>query len=84
MNKFFLITVLALIFTTNIFTQTFFQNVEGKWQGTLEYSDYTSNKRVTMNTQITIKSSPDGNSADIFTIYDDFGEDLQIKRQRTN
>lgn len=74
MNKLFLITVLALVFTTNVFTQTFFQNVEGKWQGTLEYSDYTSNKRVTMNTQITIKSSPDGNSAEIFTIYDDFGK----------
>ncbi len=78
MNKLFLAAIIAIsIFASNAFSQankTFFQTIEGKWQGTLEYQDYTSDRRVTMNTVITFKSSPDGNSAEVFTIYDDFGK----------
>lgn len=77
MNKLFLATIIAIsILSINAFSQskTFFQTVEGKWQGTLEYSDYKSNERVTMNTIITFKPSPDGNSAETYTIYDDFGK----------
>lgn len=76
MNKLFLTVITVIILTANIFAQnkTFFQTIEGKWQGTLEYSDYTSGKRVTMNTLITFKPSADGNSAETFTIYDDFGK----------
>lgn len=54
--------------------RTYFQTVEGRWKGTLEYKDYQSNGRVTMAVIITIKASPDGKSADVFTIYDDFGK----------
>ena len=57
MNKLFLAAIIAIsIFATNAFSQEskiFFQTIEGKWQGTLEYQDYTSNRRVTMNTIIT-------------------------------
>ncbi|MEQ1643049.1 MAG: S41 family peptidase [Pyrinomonadaceae bacterium] len=53
---------------------TFFQTVAGRWQGTLEYQDYTSNERVTMRTIVVIEPSADGNSARISTIYDDFGK----------
>ncbi len=53
---------------------TFFQAIQGKWKGTLEYKDYTSGERVTMNTIITVRSSADGNSAEMFTVYDDFGK----------
>lgn len=54
--------------------QTFFTDIAGKWKGTLEYSDYTSGKRVTMNVLITITPSADGTSANIATLYDDFGK----------
>lgn len=54
--------------------KTFFQTIEGRWKGTLEYQDYTSNKRVTMNTIITFTPSADGKSATVLTIYDDFGK----------
>jgi len=77
MNKLIFTAILSFaFFSANAFAQskTFFQTVEGKWQGTLEYQDYTSNKRVTMNTLITFKSAADGNSAEVFTIYDDFGK----------
>lgn len=78
MNKLIFTAILSLVFLSiNAFAQdgkTFFQTIEGKWQGTLEYSDYKSNERVTMNTIITFKSSADGNSAETFTIFDDFGK----------
>lgn len=77
MNKLIFTAILSFaFFSANAFAQnkTFFQAVEGKWQGTLEYSDYKSNKRVTMNTQSTFKPSADGNSAEVFTVYDDFGK----------
>ncbi len=76
MNKLFFTAIIAIILTANAFSQskTFFQNIEGKWQGTLEYRDYTSNEHVKLNTIITFKTSADGNSAEIYTIYDDFGK----------
>lgn len=69
--------IMAIIFSANAFSQeskTFFQAIEGKWQGTLEYKDYSSNERVKLNTIITYKSSADGNSLEVFTIFDDFGK----------
>lgn len=73
-------TILAIIFTVLLLaigasaqSATYFRSVEGKWAGTLEYQDYTSGKRVTMSTLITIRASADGMSAEIKTIYDDFG-----------
>lgn len=77
MNKLFLMAIMAIIFSANAFSQeskTFFQAIEGKWQGTLEYKDYSSNERVKLNTIITYKSSADGNSAEVSTIFDDFGK----------
>lgn len=76
MKKLFFTSILAIILTANLFAQTksFFQQIEGSWKGTLEYSDYTSGKRVTMNVLITYKPLADGNSAETFTIYDDFGK----------
>lgn len=76
MKKILLITITAIILTMNAFAQdgkTFFQIIEGNWEGTLEYQDYSENKRVKLKTYLIIKSSPDGNSAEITTVYDDFG-----------
>ncbi|MCB1023827.1 MAG: hypothetical protein KDB79_05535 [Acidobacteria bacterium] len=58
-------------------SQTFFQTIEGKWQGILEYRDYSTNERVKVKTFVVVKTSSDGNSAEIFTTYDDFGKVLQ-------
>ena len=78
MNKLFYTAILSLVFlSANALSQgkTFFQTVEGKWQGTLEYLDYSDGKsRVSLKTIITFKSSPDGNSAEVATVYDDFGK----------
>ena len=79
MKKTFLTTAFIAVFlTVNAFSQsgkTFFQTVAGKWQGTLEYLDYADGKsRVSLNTLITFKPSADGNSAEVSTVYDDFGK----------
>jgi Peptidase family S41 len=85
MNKLILPIILVLtILSINIFAQskTFFQSVEGRWQGTLEYLDYSDEKsRVSLKTLIEFKSIADGNSAEVLTIYDDFGK--VIKDQDT-
>jgi hypothetical protein len=83
MNKLSLTAILAIILTANSFaqTKTFFQTIEGSWKGTLEYLDYTSKKRVTMSVLVTYKTSADGNSAEVFTIYDDFGQIYKNKGQ---
>ena len=77
MNKLFLMPILAIIFlTANALAQsekTFFQTVAGNWAGELEYQDYSADKRVKLKTYLTIKPSADGNSAEITTVYDDFG-----------
>lgn len=76
MTRLLLTALLALItLTGNAFSQskTFFQTIEGNWEGTLEYQDYSENKRVKLKTYLIVKASPDGNSAEITTVYDDFG-----------
>lgn len=77
MNKHLSITLILLTFATATYAQTtttYFQDVAGRWRGTLEYADYTSNKRVQMKTFVTITPSADGRSATIATVYDDFGK----------
>lgn len=77
MNKFLLTAIVTILFTANLFAQskTYFQSIAGKWQGTLEYLDYADEKsRVSLKTLLEIKPSADGNSAEVFTIYDDFGK----------
>ncbi len=76
MNKLFFTAIIAVIVTANALSQeskTFFQTVAGNWEGTLEYQDYSENKRVKLKTYLMIKPSEDGNSAEITTVYDDFG-----------
>ena len=75
MNKLFFTAILAIaILSTDAFTQskTFLQNIEGNWEGTLEYLNYSDNKRVVVKTLLFIEPSTDGNSAEITTIYDSF------------
>ncbi|MBK7394396.1 MAG: hypothetical protein IPI64_14055 [Chloracidobacterium sp.] len=69
-----MILVASLSISTAAQAQTYFQTVAGKWTGTLEYKDYTSNKLVTMKVIITIEPAGNGNSATVKTIYDDFGK----------
>ncbi len=86
MNKLILSAIFAVaVLSINIFSQskTFFQTVAGSWEGTLEYLDYTENKRVQLKTYLTIKPAADGNSAEITTVYDDFGriiKDVEIEK----
>lgn len=76
MNKLYFTVLLSLaILSVNAFSQskTFFQTVAGNWEGTLEYLDYSENKRVKLKTYLVITPAPDGNSAEILTVFDDFG-----------
>ncbi len=67
--------ITLLLFFTNAKAQAnYFEEISGRWQGTLEYLDYTSNKRVTMKTFVTVSPATDGRSATISVIYDDFGK----------
>jgi hypothetical protein len=77
MNKHLSIALILLTFAAATYAQTtttYFKEVAGRWQGTLEYADYTTNKRVQMKTFVTITPSADGRSATIATVYDDFGK----------
>ncbi len=60
-------------------SQTFFQKIAGNWEGTLEYLDYSENKRVKLKTYLTVTPSNNGNSAEILTVYDDFGRIIKDK-----
>lgn len=51
----------------------FLKSGGGHWEGTLEYQDYSADKRVKLKTYLTIAPSADGNSAEFRTVYDDFG-----------
>ena len=83
-------SVLALIFVClmvvgNAFAQSlsFFKTIEGNWEGTLEYQDYNENKRVKLKTYLIVKASFDGRSAEVTTVYDDFGtviKDVETER----
>jgi hypothetical protein len=63
----------------NVSAQTFLQKVAGKWEGTLEYSDYKTEKRVSLKTTLEIKTAADGKSAEFFYVYDDFGKIIKSK-----
>jgi hypothetical protein len=85
MNKLLLAAILGFIFSlTGAPAQeggkTFFQTVAGNWEGTLEYQDYSQNKRVKLKTYLTIAPAPDGNSAEFQTVYDDFGRIIKNKQ----
>lgn len=54
-------------------SKTFFQQIAGHWEGTLEYQDYSADKRVKLKTYLTVTPAPDGNSAEFSIVYDDFG-----------
>lgn len=65
--------LLTIILSGNAFAQnkTFLQKLAGNWEGTLEYLDYSENKRVKLKSYLTIKPASDGNSAEFQTVYDD-------------
>ncbi|MGC2237448.1 MAG: hypothetical protein WA584_14895 [Pyrinomonadaceae bacterium] len=66
--------LLVSAFAISAQERTFLQKIEGKWEGTLEYSDYKTEKRVSLKTTLEIKASADGKSAEFFYVYDDFGK----------
>ena len=51
-----------------------FSGIEGEWQGTLEYANFTDDKRVKMKTVADIGTSENGDLLKIDLIYDDFGK----------
>lgn len=72
MKNIIVLTILSLlILPAAVRSQTYFQQIAGNWEGTLEYQDYSANKRVKLKTYLTIKPSNDGNSAEFITVYDD-------------
>lgn len=73
MNK-FLIFIILLFTAVSANSQTFFQKIAGNWEGTLEYLDYSANKRVKLKTYLTITLASDGNSAEFVTVYDDISK----------
>jgi hypothetical protein len=54
--------------------KNFLQTVAGRWQGTLEYSDYKTEKRVKLKTDLKIVLASDGSLATFSYVYDDFGK----------
>lgn len=76
MTKLFLTAMFALAFLPlGAFSQskTFFQRIAGHWEGTLEYQDYSADKRVKLKTYLTVSPAADGGSAEFSIVYDDFG-----------
>lgn len=65
--------ILSLALPAAINAQTFFQRAAGAWEGSLEYLDYSRDKRVTLATTLIIESSPEGKTAKFTYIYDDIG-----------
>lgn len=51
-----------------------FKNLEGEWKGTLEYANFSDEKRVKMNVLAEFVPAEDGKSAKLKLIYDDFGK----------
>jgi hypothetical protein len=83
MHKLFLTAVLGFILLPiGAFSQskTFFQQLAGNWEGTLEYQDYSQDKRVKLKTYLTITPAVDGNSAEFLTVYDDFGRIIKSRQ----
>lgn len=73
-NKIILTILSVLIAVVSAHSQTYFQKIAGNWEGTLEYQDYSADKRVKLKTYLSVKPSSDGNSAEFVTVYDDFGK----------
>lgn len=72
-NKIILTVLSIFTFAVSAHSQTYFQKIAGNWTGVLEYQDFSADKRVKLKTYLFIKPSADGNSAEITTVYDDFG-----------
>lgn len=70
-----------LVLSSDAFAQnkTFFQQIAGNWEGTLEYQDYQKDKRVKLKTYLTVTPAANGSSAEFFTVYDDFGRIIKEK-----
>lgn len=62
-------------------TKNFLQTVAGRWEGTLEYSDYKTEKRVKLRTDLEIVAAADGNSAKFSYVYDDFGKTVREENE---
>ncbi len=74
MKNLIILTILSILsLAISAHSQTYFQKIAGNWEGTLEYLDYQENKRVKLKTYLFIKPANDGNSAEVTTVYDDFG-----------
>jgi hypothetical protein len=71
MKTFVIFTTLLISVSAAAQNKTYFQTIGGNWEGTLEYQDYSANKRVKLKTYLTVTPAPDGNSAFFFTVYDD-------------
>lgn len=80
-----IVTILTVILISalGVFSQskTFLQTIAGNWEGILEYSDYSNGKRVKLKTCLTVTPSADGSSAEVLTIYDDFGRIIKNNKQ---
>lgn len=51
-----------------------FSKIAGRYEGTLEYADYQTNKRVTLKTWLEIKADGSNDAAIFSYSYDDFGK----------
>lgn len=60
----------------------FWRKVAGRWEGTLEYSDYESGKRVKLKTVLIVSVAADNRTARFSYVYDDFGK--IIKSEETH
>lgn len=73
MKTLWILAILFLSVPVSAQEKTFFQTIAGNWEGTLEYQDYSQDKRVKLKTYLTVTPANDGNSAEFLTVYDDFG-----------
>lgn len=72
----------TLLLSSNAAAQAgdFLNKIVGHWEGTLEYQDYSAEKRVKLKTYLSVKPAPDGNSAEFLTVYDDFGRIIKNRQ----
>jgi C-terminal processing protease CtpA/Prc len=84
MKKIFAAAFLTVaVLSVNALAQTYLQQIAGNWQGTLEYQDYSADKRVKLTTYLTVKPNSDETSAEFLTVYDDFGRIIKSKETVT-
>lgn len=74
MRKLILMWILLAPIAVSAQGNDYFRTIAGKWEGTLEYLDYSSNQRVTMKALWTVTPASDGLSAKVSIVYDDFGK----------